>query len=93
LIEKPKPCSDMTLDAWCKDLVVKKMRRELDGRYFMPLPFHTSGTSMRDSRRLAQRRFENLEFRLNRDPLLRTAYVDFMQQYEKLGHMCLATRL
>jgi len=91
-IEEPEPCSDVTLDARCENLVVKNMRRELDGRYSMPLPFHASGTLMRDSRRMALKRFENLERRLNRDPTLRTAYVDFMRQYEDLGHMCLATR-
>lgn len=91
-VEEPEPCSDDTLDARCAHLVAKDMRRELDGRYSVPLPFHTSGVTMRDSRRMALKRFENLERRLNRDSALHTAYVDFMRQYEDLGHMCEATR-
>lgn len=38
---------------------------------------------------MALKRFNNLERRLNRNPQLRATYIDFMAQYEKLGHMCI----
>lgn len=48
-VEESEPCPDVILDARCENIVVTDMRRELDGRSSMPMPFHTSGTSMQDS--------------------------------------------
>ncbi|XP_055309642.1 uncharacterized protein LOC129573281 [Sitodiplosis mosellana] len=45
-----------------------------------------------DTRNVALRKFHQLERRLQRDTELRQKYVDFMREYEQLGHMMPATR-
>jgi len=43
------------------------------------------------SRNIAERRFQNLERKLQGDNILYTAYKNFMNEYETLGHMSIAT--
>ncbi|XP_053692614.1 uncharacterized protein LOC128741063 [Sabethes cyaneus] len=61
--------------------------RDKDGRYFVRHLFNERKNELGDSRQTATRRFLNLERRLNRQPELKQLYIDFMNDYERLGHM------
>lgn len=67
--------------------------RNKDGRYVVTLPIKENALPLGDSRNIALRRFAQVERRLNRDPELRQKYIQFMREYEKLGHMRLIDRL
>jgi len=51
------------------------------------LPFKQQPPSYQDSERNAKKRFQGLENKLLRNPTLKKAYVEFMTDYEDLGHM------
>ncbi|XP_040175960.1 uncharacterized protein LOC120908720 [Anopheles arabiensis] len=62
--------------------------REEDGRYMVQLPRKPEMIGkLGDSRTIAFRRFLALERRLQREPDTQRAYVDFMDEYLRLGHM------
>nr|XP_040240799.1 uncharacterized protein LOC120961176 [Anopheles coluzzii] len=62
--------------------------REEDGRYMVQLPRKPEMIGkLGDSRTIALRRFLALERRLQREPDTQRAYVDFMDEYLRLGHM------
>lgn len=75
-----------------EQLFIKNHRRDSDGRYTVDIPIVPEHEPLGDSRLIALRRFLWLEKRLGRDPELRTQYVDFMREYEALGHMQVATQ-
>lgn len=87
--------SDKRLRSPQEDLVerifVEKHRRHGDGRYIVDIPIVPGSELLGESRAIALKRFMWLERRLQRNPELRQQYVEFMQEYEQLGHMQLAT--
>lgn len=66
--------------------------RNKDGRYVVQIPMRKDAFPIADSRNIALRRFEQLENRFDREPNLRERYTEFMREYERLGHMQVATR-
>lgn len=62
------------------------------GRFSVPLPFKQGQEfpEFKGMRRIAGRRFELLERKLERDVILGDAYRTFMAEYESLGHMIVA---
>lgn len=58
----------------------------IDGRYQVTLLLR-NGAELGESRAMARRRLYCLENRFKRDPALQKAYVQFMEEYERLGHM------
>ncbi|XP_065082363.1 uncharacterized protein LOC135704787 [Ochlerotatus camptorhynchus] len=61
--------------------------RNKDGRYFVRHPFNDKKNELGDSREMATQRFLNLERRLDKQPELKQQYCDFIDEYERLGHL------
>lgn len=57
------------------------------GRFSIALPFKSPRPILGDSKIRAIQRFKNLEWKLDKDPHLRTQYVDFMKDYLDSNHM------
>ncbi|XP_045449969.1 uncharacterized protein LOC123658650 [Melitaea cinxia] len=57
------------------------------GRIMTRLPFLAVRPPLGDSRPTAEKRLLAMERRMSRDPLLKEKYIDFMREYEDLGHM------
>ncbi|XP_041765713.1 uncharacterized protein LOC121590278 [Anopheles merus] len=72
----------------CEDHYTATTTREEDGRYMVQLPRKPEMIGkLGDSKTIALRRFLAIERRLQREPDTQRAYVDFMEEYLRLGHM------
>ncbi|XP_049704992.2 uncharacterized protein LOC126056356 isoform X2 [Helicoverpa armigera] len=71
----------------CEQNFNKTTRRKADGRFVVTIPLKESPEALGSSYEMAKRRFLSLERRLDRDPILKSRYIEFMQEYEALGHM------
>nr|XP_053606381.1 uncharacterized protein LOC128672900 isoform X2 [Plodia interpunctella] len=86
--EMPQSGSPLTNDErLCEDLFVKTTIRMADGRFSVRIPLKESADSLGDSYTLAKNRFFSLERKLERSPDYKRMYVEFMREYEALGHM------
>ncbi|XP_062713925.1 uncharacterized protein LOC134290748 [Aedes albopictus] len=73
---------------------LQTISRDTTGRFVVRLPFRESMDSLLDdSYDQALRRFLAMEKRFTRDPTLREEYVRFMDDYERLGHMEVGSRV
>ncbi|XP_055543181.1 uncharacterized protein LOC129728753 [Wyeomyia smithii] len=70
----------------CENHFMATHTRDASGRYIVELPLKETVDKLSDSRSLALRRFYCLEKRLAERPELKQQYIDFMQEYESLGH-------
>ncbi|XP_062539178.1 uncharacterized protein LOC134207480 [Armigeres subalbatus] len=61
-------------------------QRDESGRFIVRLPFKENSDQLDDCRALALKRFLLLEKRLIRNPDLQSQYVEFLREYEALGH-------
>lgn len=61
--------------------------RDSTGRYHVRLPFKPNHEPLGNSRTQAEKRFLALEKKFRGEPKLEKLYVDFMSEYENLGHM------
>lgn len=61
--------------------------RDENGRFSVPIPIDPNCIEIGNSRNMALRRFYSLENRFAREPEFKRAYVEFMKEYEELGHM------
>ncbi|XP_037928484.1 uncharacterized protein LOC119662868 [Teleopsis dalmanni] len=61
--------------------------RDKPGRYIVMLPLKNDRETLSESIKMALKRFFSLEERLEKNPSLKQEYVNFMQQYIKLGHI------
>lgn len=75
------------LDKIAEDIYLTKHYRNSEGRYISPLLRNPMHPQLGDSYNSALKRFLQLERRLSRAPELYTAYINFMREYEQLGHM------
>ncbi|XP_036345711.1 uncharacterized protein LOC118754956 isoform X1 [Rhagoletis pomonella] len=71
----------------CEKLYNDTVTRSPNGRIVVKLPFKDDPACLGESYTTALRRFSAQERRLQRSPNLRTQYVEFMDEYERLGHM------
>lgn len=62
-------------------------KRDMNGRFIVTLPKKVNPESLGDSRITAIKRFISLENRLKANVNLRKQYVQFMKEYQELGHM------
>ncbi|XP_017470097.1 PREDICTED: uncharacterized protein LOC108361846 isoform X2 [Rhagoletis zephyria] len=74
----------------CEKLYNNTVTRSPNGRIVVKLPFKDDPACLGESYTTALRRFSAQERRLLRSPNLRTQYVEFMDEYERLGHMQVA---
>lgn len=90
-VESPK--LEMTPDeVWCEKYFEETCQRSQDGRYVTYLSMKPNEIELGESYEQALHRFYSLEKRLKRDPELAKLYIDFMREYEQLGHMREALR-
>lgn len=78
-------------DQLAEEMFLSKYYRTFEGRYVSPILLNSSHEPLGSSYDCAMRRFLSLERRLMRSPELHVAYVEFMREYEQLGHMQLYT--
>jgi hypothetical protein len=71
----------------CEEHFRQNYRRDLDGRFMVQLPFKNDTTPLGNSLQTATTRFIALETKLQRDPVLRNSYSDFIHEYLALDHM------
>ena len=82
----PSPVSPE--DDWCEENFVASHQRDRTGRYIVRLPFlRNCPSTLGSSKPAALRTLLNNERRQQKDFRLRSHYVDFMEEYRRLGHM------
>lgn len=74
-------------DEQCERHFIQHVYTNQDGRFVVSIPFRENPTALGDSHRMAYNRFMALERRISRDKQLRSQYIQFMREYEQLGHM------
>lgn len=71
----------------CEIHFTNNYKRDKTGRFSVSLPLRSNFKDLGESQEMALKQFYNLEHRLQRNPILRSQYVSFMQEYRDLGHM------
>lgn len=74
-------------DALYDEHYSKTVTRNQEGRFLTTLPVKSNISDLGNSRDRAIRRFYQLEKRLQKNVTLKDQYVDFMEEYIRLGHM------
>ncbi|XP_071577990.1 uncharacterized protein [Temnothorax nylanderi] len=74
-------------DRECERFFCLTHSRTADGRYMVRLPVVDPLPDLRGTRSAALRALAHMEKRFARDDKLKQLYVEFMRQYEELGHM------
>ncbi|XP_062713798.1 uncharacterized protein LOC109415410 [Aedes albopictus] len=70
----------------CESHFLETHTRNADGRYVVKLPFRDNVSSLGESRKQAEKRFELLERRLVKNPEMKQMYDDFIDEYLALDH-------
>ncbi|XP_065084349.1 uncharacterized protein LOC135706631 [Ochlerotatus camptorhynchus] len=70
----------------CEAHFLSTYQRDESGRFIVSLPFNENSSQLDDCRALALKRFLMLEKRLMNNPELQAQYVEFVREYEVLGH-------
>lgn len=78
-------------ERFCENHFLENTVRNDSGRFVVRIPFKGNPDQLGDSLDSAKRRFLSLERKLAVNAQLRERYVDFMQEYEDLGHMSSVT--
>lgn len=73
-------------DMDCENHFRSTIKRNEKGRYVVRLPIKPNA-ELGESKSLAVKRLKQLQKQLNGNPAMKSAYVDFMSEYIKLGHM------
>ncbi|RLU19576.1 hypothetical protein DMN91_008133 [Ooceraea biroi] len=72
----------------CEEHYARTHFRQADGRYVVRLPLVSSQLlDFSSTRRVAERLLRQMESRFERDGRFHSRYVEFLQQYQDLGHM------
>lgn len=71
----------------CEMFYQNNTGRLRSGRFVTRLPFRANRPPLGSSRSAAETRLMSMERRMKRDPVFREKYVEFMREYESLGHM------
>ncbi len=71
----------------CEQHFISTHSRLASGRYVVRLPFNDKKQQLGESKQQAYRRLLSLERRFKREPQHKDVYVQFMREYEDLGHM------
>lgn len=73
-------------ETFCEKYFVDTHYRDAEGRYVVELPLKEN-VDLGKSRDVAERRLNSLWHRLKDNPKVKSLYVNFMKEYESLGHM------
>ncbi|CAK9806969.1 hypothetical protein ANTQUA_LOCUS5085 [Anthophora quadrimaculata] len=74
-------------DQRCEEFFKQTTHRNENGRYVVRLPFNDKKHQLGNSYKSALNRFYSLERRLQANEHLRSQYIEFLNEYETLGHM------
>ena len=74
-------------DDFCETHFKETFRRDDTGRFVVKIPFKDNLFELGNSKEIALRRFNILEKRLAKNDDLRQQYVQFINEYQILGHM------
>lgn len=77
-------------DEECESFYRDTTGRLYSGRFLLRLPFRANRPLLASSRKAAESRLISMERRMKRDSIFRQKYIDFMREYESLGHMSVA---
>lgn len=77
----------------CEESFSLTTTRDDNGRFVVTIPLRQNPYVLGDSFEMAKRRFSSLERKFEREPAFREKYLDFMREYERLGHMTENTSL
>ncbi|XP_017797028.1 PREDICTED: uncharacterized protein LOC108578252, partial [Habropoda laboriosa] len=86
-ISRREPSSVDAASNKCEEHFRTTTGRDDDGRYVVSIPFDEKIVELGESREQAERRLISLERRFRKNPELHQGYIDFMREYESLGHM------
>lgn len=88
-VDPPKPTVLSKEELACENYMESSSRRTPQGRLVVPLTFTDPQNKplFSNSREIAQKRFLNLERKFNVNSQFKNAYVEFMTDYLKSGHM------
>jgi len=75
------------MEKQCEDHFLQNIQKAQDSRLIVKLPFSEHTSALGESRDIATRRFLSLEKRLQKDQTIKKGYIEFMKEYEALGHM------
>ncbi|XP_037293857.1 uncharacterized protein LOC115451461 isoform X1 [Manduca sexta] len=76
-----------TEERLCEQSFNSNTYRDDDGCFVVTMPLKNDPKVLGDSYEMAKYRFLSLERRFQRDPVFKNMYMEFMQEYERLGHM------
>lgn len=71
----------------CENHFAQTYSIDTNGRFVVRIPFCDNPEALGESHGIAFNRFLSLERRLARAPEVRAQYIQFMKEYEQLGHM------
>ncbi|KAJ8719806.1 hypothetical protein PYW08_011981 [Mythimna loreyi] len=71
----------------CEHSFTVNTTRDKEGRYVVTIPLKQDPLVLGDSFEMAKRRFLSLERKFEREPIFKEKYLNFMKEYELLGHM------
>lgn len=74
-------------EIFCENHFKMNCKRDKLGRFVVKMPFKESVKDLGESKNMALKRFQSLERKLCKVPELKVDYVNFMKEYEGLGHM------
>lgn len=78
-------------DKECESIFINTTKRDKNGRFLVQIPLKMNPSSLGDSSIRARRQFFSLERRLHKNETMKNLYIDFMTEYENMGHMTLDT--
>lgn len=71
----------------CEAHFAQHNTRRSEGRFVVRLPFVDNPSTLEESTQMTLNRFFALEKRLAKNTVIKAQYVEFMNEYESLGHM------
>lgn len=74
-------------EAECEEYFRQTTKRDQNGRFVVSLPTRENISELGDSYETAFKRFQSLEQKLSKNMYLKNLYVNFMKEYQDLGHM------
>ncbi|XP_055585104.1 uncharacterized protein LOC129737956 [Uranotaenia lowii] len=86
LEEVPSAPKTTAEEQQCEEHFAATHTRDVSGRYTVRLPLKPNADKLDSCRNLALKRFFMLENRLQRNPELWSQYVEFIREYQLLGH-------
>jgi len=87
-LEEPATKSHMSAEeAECEQQFCATQIRDPNGRFVVSLPFKSNNIQLGASREFAVNRFHQVERRMNKNVYLKKHYLEFMEEYQALGHM------